>query len=587
MNMKNNSTNKYKLLLWNEIDWDSVESNVEVVQKRIYKASLSGNKSITKYYQNLLISSRYAKLLAVRRITTENKGKYTAGVDGRLYLTPEEKMALANNISIDGSASPIRRIWIPKPGKAELVAALPDPLGIPIIRDRVKQKLVLMALEPEWEAKFEPESYARPGRSTHDASQAIFNRLKNHSGIKSYYKYILDADLKGCFDNIDPDYLINKLETLPKISKQVSAWLKAGIFDGKDTTPNLIGTPQGGVISPFLANVALHGMEIFLKDWIKYERWKPKYNKKSSLGVINRISSIGIVRYADDFVVIHEDYNIIVQAKEALSKWLSNTSKLQLNNSKTKIIDSRESFNFLGLTFINIVRNDVTRVKIYPSKQNQKSFIKAIGDRCRKYRSLSAYDLIESLRPVIIGWAYYYRYYECKEVFHKMDHLIFQILRSWVFRRDRRNGRLVIKQKYFPSGKVYEFDGRSYQDNWILCGKSKGKNNQIKEIWLPRLSWVSSINYIKVQNTRSIYDGDDVYWSQRSYKYGSFNLRERNLLKKQKGKCTFCNKKFRDNNVEIDHIIPKSAGGKDNYTNWQLLHKHCHIRKTQKDFAAI
>lgn len=199
-----NNANK---VLWDKVDWKSVESRVDRVQKRIYKQSLVGNKHRVHFLQKVLISSLDAKLLAVRRVTTENKGKYTAGIDKKTYSTSEQKMRLVETLSIDGKAVPIRRVWIPKPGKADL-----RPLGIPIIRDRAKQKLVLMALEPEWEAKFEPNSYGfRPGRSCQDAIEAIFLMLRNKGGTK-ISKYVLDADLKGCFDNINHEYLLEKLD---------------------------------------------------------------------------------------------------------------------------------------------------------------------------------------------------------------------------------------------------------------------------------------------------------------------------------------------------------------------------------------
>ena len=509
-----NSFTKAKELLWNEIDWDRVQSKIEDIQKRIYKASLSGNKGRINSLQDFLISSLDAKLLAVRRVTTEKKNKNMAEMEGRLYLTPHEKMKLARNITIDGSQSSIPRGCISKLEKTEKC-----PLRITIIRDKAKQKLVLMALNPEWEAKFEPNSYGgRPGRSEQDAVVSILNKLRNDSGIRVSNKYILAGHLKGWFDNIDHNYLISKLEASPKISKQVRAWLKAGIFDTIETPPiksassleNQKGNAEGEIIYPLLANVALHGMETFLKKWIILENGVDN-NKKTKLTKTEKGNSIGITTYVDDFVIIHENFDIISKAKDALNDWLSKTSKLELNETETKIVDSRKGFTFLGFRFINVVRNGVTRVKIYPSKKNQKLLIQTIGDRCRKFRSISTYSLIEFVKPIILGWGYYFRYSECKEVFKKMDYMMFNIIRRWVFRRDKRSGRRLVKENYFPSGKVYIFENRPHQDNWVLCGKMEDKAFSMKENWLPKLSWISSRSYVKAQSNRSVYDGDDVY----------------------------------------------------------------------------
>ncbi len=638
-------------LLWEKIDWQLVDARILQIQKRIFKYSLSGDKGKVLYLQDLLIHSLDTKLVAVRRVTTENKGRKTPGIDRLTYLTPPEKIKLVDRLKIDGKAVPIRRVWIDKPvlsrTKSSILLAEPKrsspkqnqraklcpflfkrgsfcyarfgcrankiedfvrarssslksekrPLGIPIIpiipiiRDRAKQMIVLMALEPEWEAKFEPNSYGfRKGRQTHDAIEAIFSRLRKSKHNQRIVRWVLDADLKGCFDNLDHEYLISKLNTSPLIQAQIRAWLRAGIFEGMSLDPpytgtgvnyNLKGTPQGGIISPFLSNVALHGMEYYLQDWILTQTWP--ITRRGQLDTGNKIKSIGVIRYADNFLVIHRDREIVVKAKDALSKWLANTSKLTFNEDKTKILNSQQGFDFLGFSFINVIKQGTSRIKIYPSKENQKRIVESIGDRCRKYRSISSYSLIESIRPVILGWGNYFRYCECKQVFSKIDFTIYAILRSWVFRRDRRNGRHEIKERYFPSGKTYHYQGEPHNDNWILCGKLKSKEGKPRENWLPKLSWIKSIKHVKVKDTNSVFDGDDAYWGLRTEKYGSFNIRQRNLLKAQKGRCRYCKDKILNTEVEIDHILAKSLGGKDEYLNWQLLHRHCHVEKSRLD----
>jgi group II intron reverse transcriptase/maturase len=582
--MKSNNKIQNKIL-WNNIDWKVCTERIDIIQRRIYNASRKGQKGKVLFLQNLIIHSLDAKLLAVKRVTTDSSGKKTPGLDKALYLDSDKKMDLVRSLKIDGRAAPIRRVLIPKPGKPEK-----RPLGIPIIRDRAKQKLVLMALEPEWEAKFEPNSFGfRPGHSTHDAIEAIFRHLRNFKGDKTPRKFILDADLKGCFDNIDHDYLLNKLGSSPLINSQVKAWLKAGIFEGLSLAPemygdvpsNELGTPQGGVISPFLANVALHGMESFLKEWIKSQTWPVE--KKHQLYTQNKIKSIGIIRYADDFVIIHSDKKVIENAMGALSNWLNSTSKLKFNDTKTRIIESYQGFDFLGFSIINVIRNGIGRIKIYPSTKNQKKLIEKIGDRCRKFRSISSFDLIKSLRPIIIGWGNYFRYCDCQETFSKLDRSVFNIIRSWVFRRDRRNGRRLIKERYFPSDKTFLYQGRIYKNNWILCGKKKLPGGVLSENHLPKLSWITSEKFISIKGDASVYNGDDAYWSLRSRKYGGFNTRQRTLLQKQKGKCPICGGLILDKFVQVDHIIPRQKGGKDVYSNLQLLHTHCHIKKTSAD----
>lgn len=580
-------------ILWNNINWKACTSRVGRLQERIYNSRQKGDLKVTLFLQDKLIHSLDAKLLAVKRVTTDSSGRKTPGLDGSTYLTPLQKMILVQSLRVDGRAAPIRRVFIPKPGKPEK-----RPLGIPTIRDRAKQKLVLMALEPLWESRFEPNSYGfRPGRSIHDACEAIFRHLRNFNNQKGIVKkYVLDADLKGCFDNISHDYLLNKIgDASPLIKKQVGAWLKAGIFEGLrlssdlygDTEKNTIGTPQGGVISPFLANVALHGMENFLNDWITDQTWPVPKSKRHQLFKANKIKSLGFVRYADDFLIIHPDKGILEGAMKALSQWLLDGPGLIFNTTKTRIVDSSQGFNFVGFSYINGVKNGIGKIKIYPSKKNVSNIIKKIGDRCRKYRALSAYDLINSLRPVLIGWGNNFRYTECQEVFSKVDFYIHNIIRSWVFRRDRRNGRQVIKENYFPSGKTFFHGGKEYKNNWVLCGKKKLKTGILAENFLPKLSWIKSKNFASVKGDASVYDGNDAYWSLRTEKYGGFNTRQRTLLKRQKGKCALCYGPILDKNIQVDHIIPRSQGGKDMYSNWQLLHTECHIKKTASDLTLI
>jgi RNA-directed DNA polymerase len=232
---------------WNQVNWRKLERKVYKLQKRIYRASIRGDVKALRRLQKTLMKSWSARALSVRRVTQDNQGKKTAGVDGLKSLTPKQRLNLIGRLKLGSKVNPTRRVWIPKPGTEEK-----RPLGIPTLKDRALQALVKMALEPEWEARFEPNSYGfRPGRSCQDAIEAIFNAIKRKP------KYLLDADIAKCFDRIDHEKLLRKLNTFPTIRRQVRAWLKAGVMDGKQLFPTSEGTPQGGVISPLLANISL------------------------------------------------------------------------------------------------------------------------------------------------------------------------------------------------------------------------------------------------------------------------------------------------------------------------------------------
>ncbi len=255
---------------WDTIPWSKLEKKVSKLQKRIYQASKQGDTCRVRKLERLLLTSTSAKFLATRRVTQDNKGKKTAGVDGKASLSKAKRIALAMNLSMDETSMPLRRVWIPKQDKKTL-----RPLGIPTIRDRAKQTLVKMALEPEWEAKFDPNKYGfRPARSCQDAIEGIFK------AIKTKQAYVLDADISGCFDNINHKALLKKINTSPKIQRVIKRWLKSGIIDKKVFTRTDKGTPQGGTISPLLANIALNGMEKDIKDALVEDIFKYMKNKR-------------------------------------------------------------------------------------------------------------------------------------------------------------------------------------------------------------------------------------------------------------------------------------------------------------------
>jgi RNA-directed DNA polymerase len=554
-----------EIVEWNKVDWKQSQKATFKLQKRIYQASISGNIKQLRRLQKTMLRSWNAKLLATRQVTQDNSGKKTAGVDGLKSVTPKERLVLAKSLTIKQRPLPALRIYIPKPGKDEL-----RPLSIPAMRDRALQALVKLALEPEWEARFEPNSYGfRPGRSAHDAIGAIFD------GIRYKAKYVLDADISKCFDRINHNYLIKKLNTFPSLTKLIKSWLKAGwVFEGI-WEENTQGTPQGGVISPLLANVALHGMEERLMQYA--ESWKGEKAKNKS--------NLTFVRYADDFVILYHDINVILKAKEIISEWLKEVG-LEISEKKTSIRhtllpyeDKEAGFDFLGFNVRqypikgkhNSGKNtNGTRLGfktlIKPSKKKIQEHYLKIAEIIKKNNAAHQAALISQLNPLIRGWSNYYKIVVSKEAFADIDRLIWQRLWRWAERRHPNKSAKWVKEKYF-----HKVGNR----NWVF---RTGDCQLINHAETP------IVRHVKVKGAYSPYNGDETYWATRMGKHPELPTRVSKLLKKQKGKCKICELTFMEGDrMEVDHITPKSKGGKNSYDNFQLLHRHCHDIKTAED----
>ncbi len=564
---------------WDTIPWQKVERCVFKLQKRIYKASQRGDVQTTRRLQKLMIKSWGAKCLAVRRVTQDNQGKKTAGVDGVKSLTPKQRLELVNELRLSSKVDPTRRVWIPKPGKDEK-----RPLGIPTMKDRATQALVKLALEPEWEARFEPNSYGfRPGRSCQDAVSSIFNAIRYKP------KFVLDADIAKCFDRINHKRLLKKLNTYPTIRRQIRAWLKAGVMEGKKLFKTSEGTPQGGVISPLLANIALHGMEERIKDYAETIKIDIGYRTSRK----NRRQSISLIRYADDFVILHESLTVVRRCRDIISEWL-NDMGLELKSNKTRVTHTLDNldgekpgFDFLGF---NIRQFRVGKYRagknpegkrlnfktiITPSKDSQKTHYKQIAGVIDRHRGQSQTVLINNLNPIIRGWCNYFRFVCSDKVFKKIDYLIWYKTLKWATHRHRNKGKKWIADKYWQS-----IDG----DNWVFATRQEGS----KPMRLLKHSSINITRYVKVKSEASPYDGNLVYWSSRMGKHPEMSVRTASLLKRQKGKCAHCGLWFNEQDViELDHIIPKAIGGRNEYKNWQLLHRHCHDEKTKHDLELI
>ena len=545
---------------WKDIKWRKLERVTFKLQKRIFQASERGDVKAVRKLQKTLIRSWSAKCIAVRRVTQDNQGKNTAGVDGVKSLNPKQRTNLVGKLKLEGKAKPTRRVNIPKPGTTET-----RPLGIPTISDRALQALCKIALEPEWEAKFEPNSYGfRPGRSCHDAIEAIFVNIRYKS------KYVLDADITKCFDRIDHNALLSKIHTYPTLSRQLKVWLKAGYCVQGDLFPTNEGTPQGGVISPLLANIALHGMEERIKQYADTLKGQKRVNR----------TSLSLIRYADDFVIIHEDLYVVKRCKEIIAEWLCDMG-LELKPSKTKLthtlieIDGDVGFEFLGF---HVHQHKVGNYRaasnghfklgfktlITPSKGKIKTHLAKIAEVIDTHKTAPQAALINKLNPIVRGWSNYYSTVVSKETFNKVDMLTWQKLRAWAIKRGEGD---INKDKYW----------RTVGDrNWCFS----------TEDGLELLTHASTpiVRHIKVKGEASPFNGDWVYWNKRRGESPDTPSRVSKLIKKQKGICSHCGLYFTSTDiVEVDHIKPTSLGGKDTYENLQLLHKHCHDTKTATD----
>ena len=585
---KPNTDSKSKTVGWDDIDWRKVVRYVYKLQTRIYAASRRGEIKQVRKLQKTLMRSWSNKALAVRRVTQENRGKKTAGVDGVKSLSPIARMKLIGQLKLTGRSKPTRRVWIPKPGKDEK-----RPLGIPTMHDRALQGVVKAALEPEWEAYFEATSYGfRPGRSCHDAIKHI------QTAIQQKAKFVLDADIAKCFDRINHSTLLQKINHIGKVRRQIKSWLKSGVIDQKVFTAISEGTPQGGVISPLLANIALHGIEEKLKEFSKTIDMRRKKYPSHQVGWQRKFQSLTYIRYADDFVVMHKDLKVIQRCREIISEWLSDID-LEIKPSKTRIAhtlhpeeseDGIAGFDFLGYTIRQVPVGKYKSAKnghkdllgfttlITPSKQSCKKHQDSIHNTFRKHKYSSQADLINELNPIIRGWCNYYYFSDANTVgeFARQDFLVYQKLRAWG--RHRCGSLKKALNKYFNN---------IGNTKWVFSTK-EGDANSLRLLSHSSFS-SSSIDYVKVKGDKSPYDGNLIYWSTRMGRNPELPNNKAVLLRKQKGKCNWCGLYFRNSDIlEIDHILATALGGKSEFDNYQLLHGgKCHDEKSAIDNLKI
>lgn len=531
---------------WNQIDWKHCYAFVRKLRQAIFRAAKEHELKKVRTLQRIMLRSYENRCIAVRQVTQVNAGKYTAGIDKVVVKTPQARGRMVDELGQYELHKPLpaRRVYIPKAnGKLR-------PLGIPIIFDRCVQAIIKNALEPFWEARFEDSSYGfRPGRSSHDAIERIFNLAKGNSTRR----WVLDADLKGAFDHIDHDKLLTLIGNFPA-REMVRQWLKAGYLDEGVFQDTAMGTPQGGIISPLLANIAFHGMEETLGVKFQKTGLHPK--------------SAGMVRYADDFVVFCKTQQETETAKEKLRLFFSERG-LSFSEEKTRIANLEAGFNFLGFNIRQYkVSNSKTgyRLLTKPSKESVQKFRKKLKLNFRLMQGHSVKTLIEQVNPLLRGWANYFRTGVAKETFAKLDAYLFKLQGRWMKRQHPLKSWKWRMQKY--QGK---HDPKS--DYKYVFGISE-------KCRMVRLSSIPIQRHILVRSFASWDDPElEQYWSERARKKAKqvlFHFQQL-IAVKQDWKCSVCGEHLiNGEELHEHHVIPRSRGGTNRVENLRLIHYYCH-----------
>jgi RNA-directed DNA polymerase len=527
---------------WHDIEWEKVHRNVRRLQARTVKATQEGRWGKVKALQRLLTRSFSGKALAVKRVT-ENRGKNTPGVDGEIWDTPAKKMKAVHELRQRGyRPQPLRRTYIPKnSGKMR-------PLGIPTMKDRAMQALYLLALDPVAETLADPNSYGfRKERCQADAIAQCFNVLSR----KDRARWILEGDIKSCFDNISHEWL---LENIPMEKNILRRWLKAGYMEQHILHPTEEGTPQGGIISPVLANMALDGLEKYLREHL------PQYHKGQRV-------KVNLVRFADDFIITGYARVFLESVVKPLVERFFKERGLELSPEKTVITHIEDGFDFLGQN----IRKYNGKLLIKPSLKSIQMLLRKIRNIVKANLQAKAENLIRLLNPIIRGWVQYHRHVVSKAVFSAIDHFIFKILWRWVRRRHPNKSAYWVKDKYFRSHK-----GR----NWIFFGE--GDRSSKWEAWLYTAARTSIRRHVKIRGEANPYDPAwEMYFEKRLDVKMKDNLSGRrkllHLWKEQNGICPVCSQKITElTGWHNHHIVWRSKGGSDKAENRVLLHPNCH-----------
>ncbi len=535
------------------------EKHVLSMQRRLDKAVADNDKEgIRETFDLLTKRSKAVLILATWRITQRNTGKYTAGVDGiaipkgqsREYQNQIRHRIMAE-IDIGKKPDKIRRVYIPNPnGKKR-------PLGIPTIHDRIVQEILRIALDPIVEYRYNGNSHGfRPKRSCQDAMSQLFLKLAKEDRPR----YVLEGDIKGYFDNIKHEHIIETLDKwlVPRwATETIRRILKAGIFHNGEVYDSETGTPQGGVISPLLANVALTTLDDFCN----------KFGTKKSNP---------IVRYADDFVIVCRSEPEAKEIKEDIAEHLLNKVGFTLSEEKTKITHIYKGFDFLGFNF----RKYPTKMKggkvkytlsIRPQKEKVNNLLEDCKEILDSHKTATQQNIILLLTPKLVGWAMYYRHVVATRTFSRIDGKLWDKLYRWAKRRHRNKSKGWIMNKYFQR--------TSERKSHFVDRETNVK--------LPTLGKIPIKRFIKVNNNFRVYNRDPEtrdYWNKREY-VNAFNqiesVKRGRLFTNQRGKCPHCKGMITQEDIQrqethVHHVIPKSEGGTDSYSNLRLLHTECH-----------
>lgn len=558
---------KEPLKEWSDINWKTTKKRVRNLRRRIYRAKQNGQWNKVRNLMKLMLRSYSNLLLSVRRVTQENKGKGTAGIDGQTVTTPVERVKLVREMLTYTlwTAKPARRVYIPKANGKQ------RPLGIPTVKNRIAQAVVKNALEPAWEQEFESNSYGfRPGRSCHDALEQSWIRLQ-----KGMDTWVLDADIKGAFDNISHEYILKAIGEIPG-RELIKQWLKAGYVESEIFHKTESGTPQGGIISPLLANIALDGLEKLLTEYKTAKTYQcikkatgKEYIKKKKLG------KYGFVRYADDFILTARSKEDIDSILPVINEWLKERG-LELNKDKTNVVNIEQGFNFLGFN----VRQFNGSCFIVPQKEKVKGFLHEIRTWLKKHPTATQETVIAHLNPIIRGWGNYYRHGVSQRVFSYIDHELWKSFWHWSLRRHSKRvgkqkgkGKKWVRKKYFKT-----ING----NKWIFATNITNRHGKEETIAICRLTKIPIQRHVKIKGTASPDDPELAqYWEQRHTKYGKIHWDKGSKYFKvahnQNWKCPVCGEHlFNEEELHTHHKTRVKDGGTDKIDNLIHLHKACH-----------